>query len=41
MTLSSLKWETAYGFTFTQSYYFGFGYFGCHELNSLPIVKRD
>lgn len=41
MTLSTMNWGTAYGFYFTQSYYFSFGYFGCHELHAYPTVKRD
>ena len=41
MALSRWIEGTAYGFPFTQSYYFGFCYFGCHELHTFSTVKRD
>ena len=41
MALSRWIEGTAYGFPFTQSYYFGFGYFGCHEVSSAGNPEAD
>ena len=40
MTNSKQNWQTAYGFYFSQSYYYSFGYFTCLKLHADNSVKR-